>query len=178
MTPSRLLRHVFAIVLIACAALPALAAPAPGDDEAARIETLARQGKPAVALDRADAWIADHPRDARVRFVRGVLLSDQQRSADAIAAFTALNRDFPELAEPYNNLAVLYAAEGRYDEARAALESAIRAAPGYALAYENLGDVYVQLAARAYGNAMRIAPGNAAIAPKLKAVRAVGGGQS
>ncbi|WP_139826486.1 tetratricopeptide repeat protein, partial [Derxia lacustris] len=148
-------------------------ASAQSDDEAARIETLARSGDTPAALARADGWIATHPRDARVRFLRGVLLSDQQRSADAIAAFTDLNRDFPELAEPYNNLAVLLAAEGRYDEARAALESAIRAAPGYALAWENLGDVHVQLAARAYGSAVRLAPAGRTAPVKLKAVRAV-----
>jgi tetratricopeptide (TPR) repeat protein len=39
--------------------------------------------------------------------------------------FTKLTDDYPELPEPYNNLAVLYAAAGQYDKARAALEMAI-----------------------------------------------------
>ncbi|WP_051378537.1 tetratricopeptide repeat protein [Derxia gummosa] len=168
------LRPLLAAAAVAACLIAATPARAQqSEDEAARIETLARQGDGSAALGRADSWIAAHPRDARVRFLRGVLLTDQQRIDDAIAAFTELNRDFPELAEPYNNLAVLLASQGRYDEARAALESAIRAAPGYALAWENLGDVYVQLAQRAYGSAARLAPANNAVPPKLRAVRAV-----
>ena len=39
--------------------------------------------------------------------------------------FEQLTEDFPELPEPYNNLAVLYAADGQLDRARAALELAL-----------------------------------------------------
>ena len=55
--------------------------------------------------------------------------------------------DYPELPEPHNNLAVLYAQKGDYELARDELEAAIGAAPDYAIAYENLGDIYARLAA-------------------------------
>jgi tetratricopeptide (TPR) repeat protein len=83
------------------------------------------------------------------------------RSSDAIAVFTALTADFPNLAEPYNNLAVLHAAARDYDRARVALEKAIRVAPDYATAHENLGDLYLQLANQAYAKVVQLAPDNA-----------------
>ncbi len=58
--------------------------------------------------------------------------------------FTKLSEDYPELPEPYNNLAVLYAQQKQYDKARTALEMAIRTHPSYAIAYENLGDIYAK----------------------------------
>jgi tetratricopeptide (TPR) repeat protein len=50
-----------------------------------------------------------------------------------MAVFSKLTEDYPELPEPYNNLAVLYAQQKQYDKARTALEMAIRIHPGYAL---------------------------------------------
>jgi tetratricopeptide (TPR) repeat protein len=68
-------------------------------------------------------------------------------------ALNKLIEDFPDLPEPYNNLAVLQAAQGRVDSARELLETALRHDPGYALAYENLGDVFIRLAQRAFERA-------------------------
>ena len=81
-----------------------------------------------------------------MRFLKGVVLTEAGAPAEAIAVFQSSTEDYPELPEPYNNLAVLYAAPAQYDKARAALEMAIRTNPGYATAHENLGDVYAQLA--------------------------------
>ncbi len=61
------------------------------------------------------------PRDAQMRFLKGVILTEQKKPAEAIRLFTALTEDFPDLLAPYNKLAVLYAAgggdlhPGRYD---------------------------------------------------------------
>ena len=73
----------------------------------------------------------------------------------------------PELSEPYNNLAVIYAGQGQLDKARAALEMAIRTNPDYATAHENLGDVYARLASRAYGKALQLDSANASLLPKM-----------
>src|SRR6266478_4423624 len=94
--------------------------------------------------------IADNPRDARARFLKGLILTEQNKPNDAIKVFTALTDDYPELPEPYNNLAVLYASQGQYDKARKSLEMAIRTHPSYAIAHENLGDVYAKMASEAY----------------------------
>ena len=140
-------------------------------DEYADVGALLRQGKPDEALAKADAYIAGKPRDPQMRFMRGVILSEQGRGADATVAFTQLTQDFPELPEPYNNLAALYAAQGQFDKARAALETAIKLKPDYATAFENLGDVYGRLAAQSYGRAQQLDAGSKSLPPKLTLVR-------
>jgi tetratricopeptide (TPR) repeat protein len=65
-----------------------------------------------------------------------LILTEQGNSKEAIEIFTKLTQDYPELPEPYNNLAVIYASQGQYDKARAALEQSIRTHPSYATAYE------------------------------------------
>ena len=107
-----------------------------------------------------------------MRFLKGVILSQRSQRDEAVAVFVGLTQDYPELPEPYNNLAVIYAAQGQYDKARGALETAVRVSPNYATAYENLGDVYAALAARAYQDARRYDGGNASALRKLNADRA------
>jgi tetratricopeptide (TPR) repeat protein len=106
-----------------------------------------------AALTQLDARISANPRDAQAQFKRGTVLVHLNRDDEAISAFVALTQRYPELPEPYNNLAALYAKEGRYTEAREALETATKANPDYGLAYENLGDLYLRLAASAYQRA-------------------------
>ena len=83
----------------------------------------------------------------------------------------AITEDYPELPEPYNNLAVLYAQQKQYDKARTALEMAIRTHPSYAIAYENLGDVYAKLASQAYDKALQLDNANATTQNKLALIR-------
>jgi Flp pilus assembly protein TadD len=146
----------------------------------AEVARLLRDGKLDAALARADDVLKANPRDAQTRFLRGVILADQKKSADAQAVFESLAQDFPELPEPLNNLAVLYAADGRYELARTTLQRAIAAQPGYVTAYENLGDLYIAMAADNYQRASqldtknRTAPAKLALARDLAArVRAV-----
>jgi len=124
-------------------------------------------GRAAQALTLADASLTKNPRDAQMRFVRGVILTELKRQEEARAVFQSLTEDFPELPEPYNNLAVLYASEGKLDNARAALEMALAAAPNFGTAYENLGDIYLQMAADAYQRAAKIDPANRQASAKL-----------
>jgi len=123
------------------------------------------------ALDRVNAYLKTQPKDARGRFLKGMILADQNKPNDAITVFTELTQDFPELPEPYNNLAVLYASQGQYDKARSALEMAIRAHPNYATAHENLGDIYAKMAGQAYDKALQLDRGNAAAQTKLNLIQ-------
>ncbi|HEY3599261.1 MAG TPA: tetratricopeptide repeat protein, partial [Paraburkholderia sp.] len=109
-----------------------------------------------AALAQLDARIATNPRDAQAKFKRATVLARLNRNDEAIAAFTELTETYPELPEPYNNLAALYAKQGRYTEARTALETATKANPGYGLAYENLGDLYLRMADQAYRRAQSL----------------------
>ncbi|MEO6746671.1 MAG: tetratricopeptide repeat protein [Caldimonas sp.] len=140
-------------------------------DELADIARLRREGQPAAALAKADHFLVAQPRDAQMRFARASLLVDLKRSSEAVAALESLTEDYPDLAEPYNNVAVLYAASGEFAKARSALEQALRLRPAYATAHENLGDVYAALAASAYASALRADPSLPGIQGKLAQVR-------
>ncbi len=159
------------VLRILSALLLVLAAGAAQADDYADVNALLRQGKSQEALAKADAYIAGKPRDPQMRFLRGVILTEQGKQADATAIFTQLTQDFPELPEPYNNLAALYAAQSQFDKARAALEMAIKLNPSYATAHENLGDVYARLASQSYGRAQQLEAGNTTVAPKLTLIR-------
>ncbi|CAN5304353.1 tetratricopeptide repeat protein [soil metagenome] len=142
-------------------------------DDYADVNQLLRAGKSTEALSKADAYIASKPRDPQMRFLRGVILTEQGKQADAITAFTQLTQDFPELPEPYNNLAALYAQQSEFDKARAALETSLKLNPKYTTAQENLGDVYARLAAQAYGKVQQLEPGSASVPPKLALIRQI-----
>jgi hypothetical protein len=100
-----------------------------------------------------------------------LILTEQVKTAEAIKIFTALTEDYPELPEPYNNLAVLYAGQGQYDKAKQALEMAIRTHPSYATAHENLGDIYAKMASQAYDRALQLDRSNTATQTKLAMIQ-------
>lgn len=167
--------HKTAVLSSLVAALFGVPATLAHASEMSDINKLMRAGQYAEALTKTDAVLAKHPRDAQLRFTKGLILAEQNRSAEAIAVFTKLTEDFPDLPEPYNNLAVLYAADGQYDKARAALDMAMRTNPTYATALENLGDVYAKLASQAYDKALQIDPGANVPQPKLTLLRSLNG---
>ncbi len=142
-------------------------------DEYADVNQLLRAGKLSEALSKADKYLVTKPTDPQMRFLKGVIQRTSGKQPEAIATFTKLTEDYPELPEPYNNLAVLYAGLGQYEKARGALEMAIRTNPSYATAHENLGDVYARLASQAYNKALQLETDNVAVAPKLAIIREV-----
>lgn len=146
-------------------------------DEVQDINQLFRKGDLNTALARANQFLAKNPRDAQVRFLKGLILADLGKSADAIQVFTGITEDYPELPEPYNNLAVLYAAEGKYDAAKNALEMAIRTHPSYATAHENLGDLYARMASQAYDKALQIDNSNKTAQTKLALIKDIMAGK-
>ncbi|MDR1529874.1 MAG: hypothetical protein LBS40_05695 [Burkholderiales bacterium] len=106
------------------------------------------------ALLTTDELSALRPREPQVRFIRTIALTELQRDEEAKSELLVLVSDFPELPEPRNNLAALYAKEGKYTLAQRELELAIAAVPDYAVAHANLADLYLRLAARHYQEAI------------------------
>ena len=166
----RLLAAVTACVFLA--GTPVLA------DEIQEINLQFRTGDLGGALDHANRYLAQNPGDARARFLKGLILADQGKTNDAIDLFTGLTEDHPELPEPYNNLAVLYASQSRYEAARNALETAVRTHPDYATGHENLGDVYAKMATIAYGKALALDGRNATAQTKLTLIQNMLGEQA
>lgn len=147
-------------------------AASPGVDEA---QALMAQGQYEQALERLDRQISSAPQDAEARFTRGLVLVRLNRNDDAAKTFTELTRDYPQLPEPYNNLAVIYAQQGEYDKARDALEAALATHPSYPVAHENLGDIYAALSAAAYTRALSLDQNNSAVRAKLNLINQLDG---
>ncbi|HEY7744267.1 MAG TPA: tetratricopeptide repeat protein [Burkholderiales bacterium] len=168
LVPALRLTGLFGIV----AALLLGAVPAAAQSTALQEANAAfKQGQYDRALDRVEAHLKSNPKDARGRFLKGLIFAEQRKPNDAIKVFTELTQEFPELPEPYNNLAVLYASQGQYDKARTALEMAIRTHPSYATAHENLGDIYAKMASQAYDKALQLDKGNAPLQTKLNLIK-------
>jgi tetratricopeptide (TPR) repeat protein len=146
-------------------------APLAGADELQDINALLKQGQHAKALERVNQYLVQKPNDPNARFTKGLILAEQNKTKEAIDVFSALAHDYPQLPEPYNNLAVLYASQGQYEKAREQLEKSIRTHPSYATAYENLGDVYTKLASQAYDKALQFDSSNSAAKNKLSMIR-------
>jgi tetratricopeptide (TPR) repeat protein len=164
------LRRLSALAAVVAALSAPLGATAQ-TDAYAEVNRLVRAGQLNDALAKADQYLAGKPKDPQMRFLKGVIQTEGGKTADAITTFAKLTEDYPELPEPYNNLAVLYAGQSQFDKARAALEMAIRTNPSYATAHENLGDVYAKLASQAYSKALQLDANNTGAAPKLSLIR-------
>ena len=166
-TPLALLRLLPATFALT-AALFAVSVHANDIDE---VNQLLKAGKQAQALTKVEQSLTTKPRDPQLRFLKGVIQTEMGKPQDAIGTFNKLTEEYPELPEPYNNLAVLHASAGQFDKARAALEMAIRTNPSYSTAHENLGDIYANLASQAYSKALQLGGSSTSLQPKLTLIR-------
>jgi len=123
------------------------------------------------ARTQAEEHLKTQPTDPQMRLLLSRIQDGQGQTDDALNTLKALTQSFPELPEPHNNLAALFARQNRYPEALASLQAAVRARPDYAIALENLGDVYVSLAMEAYGNALKVMPSQTSLNRKRTAAQ-------
>lgn len=137
------------------------------------VNQLMAQGKLTEAAALAQAHLSRNGNDVHMRFLQGVIATEQQKYDLAIEIFGALTRDFPNLPEPYNNLAVLYATQGQMQKAAQTLEQSTRVNPGYATAYENLGDLYARMAGNAYAQALQRDSNRKDVQPKLALIQQI-----
>ena len=139
----------------------------------AQIEKLLNSGKAAQALELADLGIRKNERSPQLRFMRAVALENLTRSEEAVRELKQLIIDYPEIPEPYNNLAVIEAGLGNLEEAVAHLKQALRITPDFALARKNLGDVYLALAREAYEQAVVKLPNNHVLERRLNTLKSL-----
>ncbi len=152
------------LILIVLGFFSALALADDYDD----VATLMRSGQNAEALQRIEKFLINRPRDAQMRFFKGLMQREAGKPADALATFSELVQDYPELPEPYNNLAVIYASQNELDKARSALEMALRNNPSYSIAHENLGDILTRMALQAYQRAQQSGAGGNRLSTKIE----------
>lgn len=164
-----MLRHFFSAAALALAATGALAA-----SDYAQVQALLDAGQSVQAIKNAEEYLAANPQDAQMRFLLANALAANGRAGDAQALLRQMCDDYPELAEPWNNLAVLHAAAGRLDDAAGALQEALRRNPDYATALDNLGEVRVRQAYEAWQRAATLDAGlRVRLQPHVTALRAM-----
>jgi Flp pilus assembly protein TadD len=161
--------RVPALLLAVCS----MAAPSARGDDLSELRVLISGGDLPAAMVRADQAVAAQPRDAQLRFVRGVLLMDLARDAEALSAFTKLTQEHPDLPDPYNNIGLLHARAGRPEAALAALQEALRCDPGHRIARANLGQVHLMLAVKSWDQLSQGGRLEPAMQRKLEATRAL-----
>lgn len=137
------------------------------------VRKLLRQAKYPQALILVNKALATNPRDPQMRFWQGFIFEQLGQPDMALQAYLDLTREYPELAEPFNNLGVIYASKGDYPNAKAALENALRANPNYAAAHENMGDLLVNMARQSYERSLTIEPKQRGISQKIEQIKPV-----
>ena len=151
--------------LLASAALAVLlhATGLSADEPTDGVLSLLSERRYSEARSELEPLLKRDPQAARLRLIDGILSAREGRTAEAIVIFERLRHDRPDMFEPHNNLAVLYARQGRLDAARESLAAALERRPD-AVAYANLGDLHMRLADRAYARARDLGGGIGATA--------------
>ena len=156
MTRTRAVLFVIAAVTAILSSTAAVAGSA--FDRALSLAFEERFGESRRALDPI---LQRDPDNFRAQILHGILRVHEGHRDEAIGIFHELVREFPDSFEPYNNLAVLYVDQGRLEDARGVLLAILERRPE-ALGYQNLGDIYVRLARRAYARGRELGQGQAA----------------
>ena len=155
-------------LMFAAPLLLAGAAAIAAEEDYQRALKLVQQGQIKAAQAPLETYLKSAPQELRGRFLQGVVLIQLGKLNEATRLYQDLIEEFPQHPEPFNNLAVLYGMQGQYDKARAVLEMALHTHPSYAVAYENLGDVYSRMASQAYEKALQLDNKKPASQPNLK----------
>ena len=121
------------------------------------VEKLVKARKYQDAVNLINTHLKKTPRNVQLRFVKARLQIEMRQFDQAKKTLIEITQQFPELAEPYNNLAALAANQGKWIEARDYLELALKLRPSYAIASANLGEVYIRLGSQAYDDAAKYA---------------------
>ena len=121
------------------------------------VEKLIKARKYQAAVDLINVDLKKTPRNVQLRFVKARLQIEMRQFDQAKKTLIEITQQFPELPEPYNNLAAIAANQGKWIEARDYLELALKLRPSYAIASANLGEIYIRLGAQAYEDAAKYA---------------------
>ena len=119
------------------------------------VEKLIKARKYQDAVTQINIDLKKTPRNVQLRFVKARLQIEMRQFDQAKKTLIEITQQFPELPEPYNNLAAIAANQGQWIEARDYLELALKLRPSYAIASANLGEIYIRLGAQAYEDAAK-----------------------
>ena len=151
--------------------MQSLAATLHDSEFSARVERLLKQNRPAQAVELAEIGINRNPRNAQLQFMRSIGLERLGRTEEAAKSLRSLIAAYPEIPEPYKNLAVIEAGFGNLEDAVRLLNQALAINPDFATARKNLGDVFLALAIENYEKAAPVLSGNDALQTRLKTLQ-------
>ncbi|MDB4040890.1 tetratricopeptide repeat protein [Methylophilaceae bacterium] len=134
------------------------------------IKLLLKNGEYVLAETLTNKSIEENLNDPELLFYKGIIETNMGKNNQAIDTFRNLTDRFPELPEPYNNLAVLYAEKGQFSLAKEILEQAIKTNPSYLTAHINLGDIFTKMASESYNKALEIDKSNNVAITKLSMI--------
>lgn len=135
-----------------------------------KIQALISEGELSQALTLTNKKLLEDESNVTFRFLKGLILTRLNELDKARDLFIELTREHPDLPEPYNNLAVIYASQGDFENAQNALQRAISTHPSYATAHENMGDIYAKMASKAYNQALELDAENTSAKAKLSLI--------
>ena len=137
------------------------------------IEKLTKERKFADAIKAIDAALVKSPRNVQLRFLKARLQIELRDQVSAKNTWIEITQQFPELPEPYNNLAALSANQGKWIEARDYLELALKLRPDYVTAQGNLAEVYLRLSELNYQSASKLQPNQREYDLRAKAIKEI-----
>ena len=137
------------------------------------IEKLTKERKFADAIKAIDAALVKSPRNVQLRFLKARLQIELRDQVSAKNTWIEITQQFPELPEPYNNLAALSANQGKWIEARDYLELAFKLRPDYVTAQGNLAEVYLRLSELNYQSASKLQPNQREYGLRAKAIKEI-----
>lgn len=138
-----------------------------------QIEKLIKERKFTEAIKAIDATLIKSPRNVQLRFIKARVQIELRDFGSAKKTWLEITQQFPELPEPYNNLAALSAQQGRWLEARDYLELALKLRPDYVTAQGNLADVYLRLSETNYLSASKLQPNQREYGLRAKAIKEI-----
>ena len=139
----------------------------------AQAQSMAENGNPRGALKQLETRLSTRPDDSRAAYLKGLVLMQLGRSEEAERWYKMMQANFPDLPQPGNALAVIYAGRGDLPAAEAALRALLEKHPDHTSARVNLARLYIQMAQAEYEKALKDTPDNAMIARKLEALKAM-----
>lgn len=119
-----------------------------------------RAGKLELALVNTSALLKANPDSIPALFLKAQIESERQGLDEAIATYKKIIVLEPGHLQAYNNLAALYAQQGKLKQASAILEQAIRSDPVFTTIHTNLRAIYVDMSQKHYRQALKLKPEN------------------
>ncbi|HEY9572994.1 MAG TPA: tetratricopeptide repeat protein [Pusillimonas sp.] len=132
-----------------------------------RISELLNQGQNQEALEVIQKRTAQLEQqnslgtEVQLMFLHGRALAALGHHDQAIDLYRKMTTLYPELPEPWNNLAAEYIKQGKLDMAHDALSMSLAANPHYGTAKANMGRVQLMLAQESFREAAKLGVGKA-----------------